>query len=69
MSRALQLTAAAISVIHVIVYEKLTESQVHALAERRITVKICCDEKLPVKILLKNPLEMSGKKSNHMKFE
>lgn len=53
MSRALQLTAAAISVIHVTAYDKLMESEAHEFADKRTAVKIFCDETLLVKPLLK----------------
>ena len=70
LSRAVQLTAAAISVIRVIAYEKSTESQAHDLAERRITVKICCDETLPMQPLPKKLIKnISGRKSNYLKFK
>ena len=41
ISRAVQLTTAAILAIHFIANEKSTESQAHTLAERRIKVDIC----------------------------
>ena len=41
VSRAVQLTTAAISAIHFTVNEKSTESQAHKLSERRIKVDIC----------------------------
>lgn len=53
VSRALQLTAAAISVIHVTAYDKLMESEAHEFADKRTAVKIFCDETLLVKPLLK----------------
>ena len=40
MSRALQLTAAAISVVDVIALAKMTESVTHESTEKRIMVKI-----------------------------
>lgn len=68
MSRALQIAAAAISVIHVIAYEKLTESQVDALAEKRSKVKTFCEEIRPVKPPLKNLLNFLYQEVQPSKF-
>ena len=52
VSRALQLTAAAISVVDVTALAKKTESQAHELTEKRILVKIYYHGLLIVKCLL-----------------